>query len=490
MGTTRKPTAAVLYCRISDARNGDCAGVHDQEADLRAHAGKLGWGILEPPIVENDTSAFKRRQVTLPNGDKAMRVVRPGWRAMLDDLATGRADGLLALDLDRAARDPRDLEDLIDVVEGRLPRIPVESITGSLKLGNDADVTMARIMVAVANKSSRDTARRVTRAMLRVAGEGRFTGGSRPFGHDVDGTVREDEAGEIRKAAEAVLSGVGLRGVVRELNTREVPTRRGGRWTSQSLRGLLLQPRLAGLMAYDGEILDGVTPLWQPILERDQWEAVRAVLNNPERRTSPGPTPKWLGSCLYRCGHPDHIDADPPVTMVHGSSGAGVAVYKCSQGQHVIRVGAPLDAHVEAVIVERLSRPDAVDLLAPRAQVDIAALAGEANALRARIVEAGDLWEDGTLTAAQFRARKARLVDKLEAVEATMAAGSGSTPLTGLAGRPDAGAVWAGLDLARRRAVLDTLMTVTVLPAIRRGRGFDEATVRIEPRDHPDDTTV
>ncbi len=38
---------------------------------------------------------------------------------------------------------PRDLEYLIDVVELASPRIPVESVTGSLKLASDADITYA-----------------------------------------------------------------------------------------------------------------------------------------------------------------------------------------------------------------------------------------------------------------------------------------------------------------------------------------------------------
>jgi hypothetical protein len=52
---------------------------------------------------------------------------------------------LVALDLDRLARDPRDLEDLMDVVEASSPRIPVQSVTGPLRLDNNADVAMARV---------------------------------------------------------------------------------------------------------------------------------------------------------------------------------------------------------------------------------------------------------------------------------------------------------------------------------------------------------
>jgi site-specific DNA recombinase len=54
--------------------------------------------------------------------------VRPGFRRALAMLADEQADGLIALDLDRAMRDPRDLEDLIDLVEQSSPRIPVEPV--------------------------------------------------------------------------------------------------------------------------------------------------------------------------------------------------------------------------------------------------------------------------------------------------------------------------------------------------------------------------
>ena len=62
--------------------------------------------------------------------------------------------------------------------------------------------------------------------------------------------------------------------------------------------------------------------------------------------------------------------------------------------------------------------------------------------------------------------------------------------LAGVADAPDPAEVWDGLDLARRRAIVDTLATVTILPA-RRGRRpgwqpgqsyFDPTTVRVEPK--------
>jgi DNA invertase Pin-like site-specific DNA recombinase len=493
--TDSKPTKAIILARISDDRNGEERGVTDQVADGRKFARRLGWKVGPDDthvLVENDTSAFKRRKIRLPDGRVELRTVRPKFRRVLELLATGQADGLIAVDLDRTARDPRDLEDLIDVVESKVPRIPVESVSGSLKLANDADVTMARVLVAVANKSSRDTSRRVSRARERQATEGRFGGGARRYGHELDGTVRAEEAEIVVKAAEALLSGVGLIGIVRDLNARGVPAPRAKRWTHSSLRDMLLQPRLAGLMAYDGEILKPQPPpFWEPIMGRPTWEAVVAILNSPDRRTTPGPKPKHLLSHLARCGHDSHPDGDRPVMVkgwaggyqrVDGSRGPRVAAYRCVEAGHMACSQEPLDAYIERVVIERLSRPDAADLLIAGPDVDVSALAQEANGLRARLVNLGDLVESGDMTPVEYRQRKARLSEQLAAIEAEMTAAAGTSPLAGLAGRPDAGEVWAGKDLATRRAVIDTLMEVVVLPAQSRGKGFDDGRVRIDWR--------
>ena len=91
--------------------------------------------------------------------------MRPGFREMLDDITTGRVNGLLAEDLDRIVRDPRDLEDLLDACA--LTGASARSLSGSLTLtdgGTEAEKSMARVLVAMANKASADTARRVSRA--------------------------------------------------------------------------------------------------------------------------------------------------------------------------------------------------------------------------------------------------------------------------------------------------------------------------------------
>jgi DNA invertase Pin-like site-specific DNA recombinase len=480
--TTTRPRRAIILARISDARNGDDRGVTDQVADGRALAQRLGWGVgpeATHVIVENDTSAFKRRKVKLPDGRSELRTWRPEFRRALELLASGQADGLIAYDLDRACRDPRDLEDLIDVVESATSRLPVESVSGSLRLANDADVTMARVMVAVGNKSSRDTGRRVARARLRQASEGRYGGGSRPFGYEADGVrVRASEAAEIVKAADAILAGVSLRQVTLDLKRRGVPTVSGGQWQTKVLRTILLRPRNAGIASYRGEEVGPAS--WPAILREDVWRAARAILTDPSRRTTPGNTPRWLGSLLYRCG----IEGCSSRLYVSTSGGRRLPAYKCREFDHLSRSAVKVDEVVERVIVARLSRPDAVDLLAePPVDVDTAALRGEAIALRQARDNLAVEHVANRLSLSALRAGTDAAEARLSEIEAALAASIGTNPAAEMAGRPDAAELWAGYSLGRKRAILDTLMVVTIR-AQRPGRQpdgsyFDPETVEI-----------
>jgi site-specific DNA recombinase len=486
------PRCAIRLTRISDARDEDTKGVDAQGKDCDGRAERIGWTIgpaATHHVVENDTSAFKRKKILLPDGRRELRTVRPGFRQALAMLADGRADGLIAYDLDRAVRDPRDLEDLIDVVESRVSRIPVESVTGSLRLANDADVTMARVMVAVANKSSRDTARRVSRARQRQAEGGQWGGGKRPFGFNADGvTTNPAEAAEIRRAADAILSGVSLRQVTASLREREVPTVTGAAWSTVTVRDMLLRPRNAALMVYrpnggrgpradrlytDADIT-GKAP-WDEIVPEASWRALRAILTDPARRHGPGNTPRWLGSRLYLCG----VCGDGSTMVVSGSTTNGHRYFRyiCREKGHLTRSAVPCDAYVEATVTDRLGRPDAADLLAPPPSGDESAadLRREVSALRELLNEQARLHARGIIDGQQLAAGSEELRSRLAAAEGKLSALQDASPLAGIAGRPDAARIWADLDLGRKRAILRAAVTVTLFPVPsgrRRGGGY------------------
>jgi len=70
---------------------------------------------------------------------------------------------------------------------------------------------------------------------------------------------------------------------------------------------------------------------------------------------------------------------------------------------------------------------------------------------------------------------------RLAAITATLAATAAPDPLAEFRDQPDAADVWDALPLPRKRAVLKLIASVTLLPATRRGKGFDAESVRVGP---------
>ncbi|MFD0230422.1 recombinase family protein [Streptomyces decoyicus] len=113
---------------MSSDRFGLETGVDRQLEDAEDSRARLRWAPLAKIYRENDTSAFKKRKVIKPDGSIDWIVLRPEFRQILADLANGVIDGVIFYDLDRLVRQPRDLEDLIDIVE--YVKRPVTGATG------------------------------------------------------------------------------------------------------------------------------------------------------------------------------------------------------------------------------------------------------------------------------------------------------------------------------------------------------------------------
>lgn len=486
------PERPVGLARISDARGGDTEKVDRQVRRILDYNQRKGWGPLVA-VVENDTSAYKRHRVRLPNGEVVWRTKRPGFRRIVEWLTDATHDGFLAIHLDRVVRDHRDYADLRDAVITSTPRPRVDSITGSLKMENNADIQAGWFWVTMAAGASEDTARRVADRRLAQAESGKYGGGgSRPYGFGVPtGAVNQDgrpvlditrqvpeEAAEIKLAAESLLAGSTLRELTADLRRRNVPTVTGVSWSSGTLRDVLLRPRNAGLSVYHGQVvegvlIEGVDEDHPPILDYATWEAVVGLLTSPNRQTSPGPAPKWLGSGIYLCGHADCVDRDPRTTMTVGA-GAGkgkwraVTNYMCSGGKaHLTRAAEATDEYVQGVIVGRLMKPDAVKLCTAQPGVDTAALAAEANAIREVIESLGDLHQRRKMRKAEYERRTDELWAELDGINAQLRGAVGVDPLAKIAGDPDAAQLWAELTLPSKRAIMRRVLRVTVLPSKR-----------------------
>lgn len=299
-----------LYGRESFDPQRTAEQVNAQLADMRPFALGIG-GKIGREYPENHVSAFKRVKVALPDGTYGYRVVRPDWDSMLTSLRRGEYNALCLPNIDRGMRDPRDLEDLIDLVEHY--GVYVVGLTGNIDLTTDEGISSARREVDQRNRESRNISRRMQNGNRRAALDGRHHGGkNRPFGWRKDRvTVNKREAKHIQREVPRLLAGVSPRSIAIEWNDRGIPTVTGSPWRAVTIIQIFANPRLCGWRTYLGEVLrneDGVPVRgkWETLIAEADHEALVAVLKPPESLRSPrsgkGTVTKRLLSPFVRCG--------------------------------------------------------------------------------------------------------------------------------------------------------------------------------------------
>ncbi len=432
---------------MSKDREGAGLGIDRQRQDCLDLVQRLGWHVVDHH-TDNDLSAYSGKP-------------RAGYRALLDDLEAGRADAVVVWHTDRLHRRPDELEHYIGVCDPR--GVVTQTVkAGPLDLATPSGRMVARMLGTAARYEVEHAIERMQTAKRQAATAGRWKGGRRPFGYEADGvTVRETEAAEIRKGADALLAGMSLRALAREWNARGVTTSTGGPWKPTEVRKLLARPRNAGLMEHRGEVVGPAE--WPAIVDEPVWQAVRALLADEGRRTTTGNARRWLGGGLYLCG----VCRKPlrASTAGTGRQGRSVAAYRCEHGAHVVRRCADLDFFVEMSVVGKLVE---AQVGPPAASEDTTAIYTERLDVQNRLTELVDLFTDRKITGAQMERGTAKLQAQLDELNRRLAAAAGSSALDGVVG-PDAATVWPTLDLSRQRAILDAMVTVTV-NRTRRGR--------------------
>ena len=256
--------------------------------------------------------------------------------------------------------------------------------------------------------------------------------GRPPYGYRISHRrldVDPDEAVVVREMFRACLDdGEGVRRIARRLNDAAVLTRRGGPWSTGSVRDILRNPVYVGTYRRLGMVVPGAH---EPIIEREQFDRAQRAL--AERRTSFGPQRRhaYLLAGLARCGHCGNrlIGARRPRRVVDASGEREYVYYQCESrtnqsrcGYHTRRAG-----ELEAIVREQVAngpraRGDATPASVASSAASAAApererLEGRRRTLLRELDRMLERYAAGEWTAARLRAEAAPLVREDLAVE-------------------------------------------------------------------------
>ena len=450
---------AAIYARISPDRDGDHLAVRRQVDDCEARAAREGWEVAER-YVDDDVSAYNGR-------------VRAAYRRLLDDVRGGFIDAVIVWHVDRLMRQPRELEEFLDVCAAAgVTRLA--SVSGDIDLSTHDGQFTARILGAVARKESDDKSRRATRKHQELAQAGKIAGGgTRPYGYEADRrTIRKSEAVVIRELADRVLAGEAIRALCRDLDERRIATVTGKKWRPQTLTRMLTSGRISGQREHRHELVAKAE--WPAIITPQQTARLRTLLLDPDRRTN-GAVRRYLLVRLLRCGRCG-------ATLVSRPRSGGDRRYICATGPgyvgcgHTYVLAEPLERFVVEAVLYRLDSPELAAALAgaPR-EPDVERWQVEIEQSQAQLDALAAMYGRREIGLSEWSAARQPIEARVKSARRELGRLNGSSALDGYVG--DAAGLrerWRGLPLHRQHAIVAAVLDHVVVGAGRRGfNGFD-----------------
>ena len=464
----KTPVAAAIYTRISSDVEGLGLGVTRQREDCQNLADSLGWRVAEV-YSDNDVSAYSGKR-------------RPEYDRMLADIADGRLDGVLVYHIDRLTRRPIELEHFVQAVDAAGVR-HVRFVTGDADISTGDGLLVARLLSAVAASESATKSRRVRRKQEQNASAGKpHKGSTRPFGYDSDHeTIREDEAEVYRQIVARFLAGESTRSIAAWLNDQDVPTVRGASWMTTTLKGMLTNPRYAGLLVHQEQVVG--PGKWQPVITEDEHR--RILTKFAERKSSGRRAPqRYLLTGLNRCGKCGN--------RLYSASRGTTRRYECRNGPDhggcgkLTVVADPLERLVADFVLYRLDTPDLADTLHGRSSADARTqeLSLVVDQATEQLEELAGAYAQRDIGMAEWMTAKKPIQQRLENAQRQLAQDTHTTPLVGLVGNgQELGRTWSGLNLDRQHAIVAALVDhVTIGPGTPGVTRFDPARVSVQWR--------
>lgn len=462
-------TAAAIYLRLSAKSKGNknASNLDTQEADCRKLAEDMGATVVAT-FREYGESAFDR-----DNPDD-----RPAYAELCDMVRAKDIDVVIAWHTDRLWRD--ELEKALFIRDAQRAGLSlIVTKTARLDPQNPDDEFMLSILTAVSRKESADKSRRIKSKMAANARAGLAagTGRNRPYGYAADRvTIVPEEAAVIREMCRRLLNGESLHSVAKWANASGARTTAGNEFDTQSIRTIATSYRHAGLRAVGKAQNAKVVAVaeWEPIVDVDTINRLRALLLDPDRRTN-RVARKYLLTGLLKCGRCDQAMFAHPRYGRLDAEGNQMREYSC-----IAAPGRPLRCgrhNVRALELEKLIAETAIarfvdmaerGMLEQQADAVDDGIKAEIETIDAKARKLGADWAASVITDAAYYAASNGLVERRAQLSAKVrrTVSTVSPFLLGLAEHPERLAeMWASPDFTfdQRRAFLRSqIASITV----------------------------
>lgn len=277
---------AALYIRVSTHHQIDKDSLPFQRSELINYA-KYALGITNYEIFEDAGYSGK-------NTD------RPKFQEMMGKIKKREFTHLLVWKIDRISRNLLDFCAMYDEIKGY--GVTFVSKNEQFDTSSAMGEAMLKIILVFAELERKLTAERVTSIMLNRAEKGLWNGANVPIGYKYDEVkkfpqIDSKEAKTVKYIYDTYQECESTSEVTNLLNNNNIPTKRGGLWTSKTVGDIIRNPFYKGTYRYNyRESARGskkkenewiiIEDNHEGIISKEQWELCNNIMDKNAKRNN------------------------------------------------------------------------------------------------------------------------------------------------------------------------------------------------------------
>ena len=234
----KKSTAKVLrvaaYCRVSTDSDAQLESLDAQKTHYENYInGREDWEFAGLYFDEGISGTKKEK--------------RPALLRMIADCKAGKIDFVITKSISRFARNTTDC---LEMVRKLLElNILIYFEKENLNTSSMESELFLAVLSSMAEGESTSISENNKWSIQRRFKNGTFKLSYPPYGYDWDGeqmVINPAQADTVRWIFGQVLSGKGTHAIADELNENGIPTKKGGRWTPTTVRGMISNEKYTG----------------------------------------------------------------------------------------------------------------------------------------------------------------------------------------------------------------------------------------------------
>lgn len=256
-----------------------------QRANLEEYSNKHGYEFIG---IYSDAGLSGRNT----NRPQLQQLIKDGEKKLFDIV--------LVWKISRISRNLKDLLTIVEELEKH--EIALISCTEPFDTSTHLGKAFLQILGTFAELERNTLAENVKMSLMDNAKKGKWNGGI-VYGYDVlEGELRinQQEAEVVREIFSLYLEGLGYQRIMKQLNNKDIPTKKGSKWNLQQVRRTLTNPIYIGQKSYNKIIDKELNPRKNPnedsiivsqnshppIIDVEDFELVQRMIaeNDPRRK--------------------------------------------------------------------------------------------------------------------------------------------------------------------------------------------------------------